>query len=91
MPLSPAQRMLRAQVAAYERWARTSQADRAADARRGQAGLRARFERLADPDGTLPPAERAHRAERLRRAHMARLALASSRARAARKAGGDGP
>ena len=37
MPLSPAQRMLRAQVAAYERWARTSQADRAADARRGQA------------------------------------------------------
>jgi hypothetical protein len=49
----------------------------------------ARFEREADPDGTLDPAECARRAEHLRRAYFAKLALASSRARAARK-GGDG-
>jgi hypothetical protein len=83
---TPAQRTLRGQVAALERWARTPQAEREAGARRGQAGLLARFEREIDPHGTLPPAERARQAERLRKAHMKRLALASSRARAAKKA-----
>jgi hypothetical protein len=46
-----------------------------------------RFEREVDPDGVLSPAERARRAESARKAHFTRLALASSRARAARKAG----
>jgi hypothetical protein len=49
----------------------------------------AKFEREADPQGVLDPAERARRAEHLRRAHFTRLALASSRARAARKGGAD--
>jgi len=40
-----------------------------------------RFEREVDPDGSLPPAERARRAQADLRAHMTRLALASSRPR----------
>ncbi|NJD65648.1 MAG: hypothetical protein FIB00_10455 [Chloroflexi bacterium] len=46
-----------------------------------RAGFLARFEREADPDGVLDPAERARRADALKRAHMARLALASVQAR----------
>jgi len=56
---------------------------------RARAAFLARFEREADPDGALDPAERARRAEHLRRAHFKRLALASSRARTARKGGRD--
>jgi hypothetical protein len=83
--LTPEQRRTRAAIAAHARW---SQEDPAANAARGQAGLLARFEReirAAHPD--LPDAEVARRAESGRRAHMARLAFASSKARAARKAG----
>ena len=83
-PLTPEQRRLRASIAAYERWGRTPRTERAAAARRGQAGLLARFELEADPDGSLPPAERARQAQRLYRAHMRRVALARSR-----KRGGD--
>jgi hypothetical protein len=79
--MTPEQRRLRAQIAANARWSRE---DPAHNAIRGQAGLLARFEREVDPDGTLPPAERARRAECARKAHMQRLALASSRARARR-------
>jgi hypothetical protein len=50
----------------------------------GTAAFLAKFERQVDPDGTLPPAERARRAEHARKAHMTGLALASSRARDAR-------
>jgi hypothetical protein len=82
--LTPAERRLRAQAAAHARWA---QEDPIANAARGQAGLLARFEREVDPDGTLPPAERARRAESARKAHMARLAFASSKARRAKSAG----
>jgi hypothetical protein len=49
----------------------------------------AKFEREVDPDGVLPAKERRRRAENARQAHMQRMALASSKARAARKAGGD--
>jgi len=44
-------------------------------------GFRAKFEREVDPDGTLPPAERAARAERARRAHMLTLAAKSAAVR----------
>lgn len=44
-------------------------------------GFRARFEREVDPEGTLPPAERAARAERARRAHMLTLAAKSAAVR----------
>jgi hypothetical protein len=84
MALTPAQRKLRAQIAANTRWSREDPAPTAA---RGHAGLLARFEREIDPDGTLSPQERARRTRAALRAHMKRLALRSSQARAARKAG----
>lgn len=55
-------------------------------AARGQAGLLARFEREVDPEGTLPPAERARRVEAAKKAHFQRLALRSAQVRSARKA-----
>jgi hypothetical protein len=85
--LTPPQRTLRASKAAYTRWSREDPAENAA---RGQAGLLARFEREArDAEPGLSEAEYARRAESARKAHMAGLALASSKARAGRKGGGD--
>ena len=43
------------------------------------------FEAKVDPDGVLPPAERARRAESARKAHYAALALKSSTARSKRR------
>ena len=40
-----------------------------------------RFERQADPDGTLAPTERARRAHHLRKAYFLRLALRSAEVR----------
>jgi hypothetical protein len=48
-----------------------------------RAAFLAKFEREADPDGTLPEEERRRRAEHARKAYFARLALASARARRA--------
>jgi hypothetical protein len=85
--LTPEQRTLRASIAAHTRW---SAEDPAANAARGQAGLLARFEREArEADPTASDAEITRRAESARQAHMLKLAFASSKARAARKAGGD--
>lgn len=80
--LSPEQRRLRAQAAAYASHINHDPSERA---RAGQQGLQTRFAREVDPDSTLEPAERARRAELARKAYMARLSLASSRARAQRK------
>jgi hypothetical protein len=76
---SAAERSLHARLAAHESWARTQDATaRTEPARRA---FLERFEREVDPDGTLPPAERARRAEHARKAHFARLALKSAQAR----------
>ena len=76
--LTPAQRTIRARLAASTRWANEHPAEQA---KKGQEGLLLRFEREVDPDGTLDPAERRRRAESARRAHMSRLAFKSSKAR----------
>ena len=87
MPLTREQRTLRARVAAHARW---SKEDPAANAARGQAGLLARFDReVREAEPGLSEAEYTRRTESAYRAHMARLALASSKARAGRKASGD--
>lgn len=44
-----------------------------------------RFEREADPDGSLPEHERARRSAHLRKAYFTKLALASAKARRQRK------
>ena len=76
---TPEQRRLAAVIAANERWARVP--DRTAATAPARDALDAKFLRQADPDGILPPAERARRAANLRHAYYARLALASTRAR----------
>lgn len=81
--LTPAQRTLRARTAAQTRWSRESPAEQVGKMRHG---FLARFLDEVDPDRVLPEAERQRRAESALRAHMSRLALASSRARGARRA-----
>ena len=49
--------------------------------RAGREAFLTRFEREADPDGTLDPAERRRRAQHLKRAYFTRLALRSAQAR----------
>ena len=69
---------LRGRIAAHVMHARNSPEAITAPAR---AAFLGKFEREADPDGTLDPAERARRAYHLRQAHFLRLALASAKAR----------
>ncbi len=79
----PAMRVALAKLAAYERWAHTT--DRSAATAAARAAALARFERQVDPDGVLPEKERLLRAESARRAYFQRLAIKSARARRARK------
>lgn len=78
--------VLRARIAAAERWAHCP--DRQAATAPARAAFAERFERLVDPEGTLPPEERAKRAASAKRAHFARLALASAKARARKRSSG---
>ena len=55
---------------------------------RMRAGLEERFLREVDPNNELPEAERFRRAAKARQAFYQGLALASVKARQARKAGG---
>ena len=84
IPLTPEQRSLQARLAAHVLHATHDPSELVAAAH--QAAHVTRYEKIVDPDGTLTADERARRVEHLRRAEMTRLALASSRARAERKA-----
>jgi hypothetical protein len=55
--MTPEQRRLRAQIAANARWSRFMAREDQADAAR--AAIFARLERQVDPEGVLPPKERA--------------------------------
>lgn len=80
MPSRSAQdRSLIAQIAAAERWGRTT--DRTAATAPARAGLRAKFAREVDPTGTLDPAELERRVDQLVRAHMLRMTLAAKTSR----------
>jgi hypothetical protein len=89
--LTPEQRRLRASIAANTLWAKVD--DPSAHTAPARRASLVRFEDEVDPDGILTPDERARRAEYARKAHFQRLALASSKARAAkagaRRKGGD--
>jgi hypothetical protein len=50
-----------------------------------RAAFNARFEREVDPDGTLPPEERARRAGYAKKAYYLRLAMKGVAARKAKK------
>jgi hypothetical protein len=58
--LTPAQRSLRARIAAHASWANTS--DRSARTAAARRAALDRFERQVDPNGALPAEERALRA-----------------------------
>ena len=86
--MSSAERRLRARLAAHVQWSR--EPDPTARTANARAAFLARFEREVDPDGRLSPEERCRRAEHARRAYFTRLALASAKARRARRQGGGG-
>jgi hypothetical protein len=80
--IDPGERALRARIAAHAMHGRHNARQTTAKAR---AAFLASFERQADPEGRLPAAERQRRAQQLRSAYFARLALASAKARRARR------
>src|SRR5215218_1322349 len=80
--IDPGERALRARIAAHAMHGRHDARQTTAKAR---AAFLARFERLADPEGRLPAAERQRRAQQLRSAYFTRLALVSAKARRARR------
>jgi hypothetical protein len=80
---NPEDRALIARIAAAERWGHET--DRTKATAPARAGLRAKFAREVDPEGTLDAAEVERRVDHLMRAHMIRMSLA---AKAARQAGG---
>jgi len=72
-------RSLAARVAAHTRWSQCT--DPSAATEPARRALLDKFERQVDPDGTLPLADRARRAEHARKAYFTGLALKSARAR----------
>jgi hypothetical protein len=76
--MTPAERTLRARMAAYVLHSRYDSKQLTAPARRA---FNQRFEKEVDPDGVLPPAERIRRAEAAKKAYFLRLALKSAQAR----------
>ncbi len=79
---TPQQRALAARIGAHALHAQVT--DPTAHTAPARRQFEARFEREVDPDGVLPPEERARRAEHVRKAYFLRLALASAKARRAR-------
>jgi hypothetical protein len=74
--------------AANIRWAHEDPTEQGKTMR---AGLNRRFLDEVDPDRVLPEGERLRRAAKARQAFYQGLALASAKARQARKAGGGAP
>ena len=80
-------RVLRARMAAHLLHAHVK--DPAKHTEPARTAFLLRFEREVDPDGVLEPVERAKRAEHAKKAYFLRLALASRKARAAKKRGAE--
>ena len=79
---SPAERSLRARLAAY---AMHAQHDARETTANGRAAFLGRFEVEVDPEGRLDSEERCRRAKQARRAYFARLSLAAAKARQAKR------
>ena len=82
LSLTPAQRTLRARVAAYARAAKYGPEV----TRPAFAGRMAKLAAEVDPEGMLPDIERQRRAYALMRSQMSALSLKASRARSKQKA-----
>lgn len=81
--MSATPRQIIGAIGAHESWSRTT--DRTARTAPARTAFMERFERQVDPEGVLPDAERAVRAEHAMKAHFLRLALKSA---ASRRRGG---
>lgn len=81
--LSPNLARLRGQIGAAVLHSRYDSRDLTQAAR---AAFLGKFERLVDPEGVLPEAERLRRAGHAKRAHFAAMAYKSAKARAQRAA-----
>ena len=81
MGLTPAERTLRARLAAYSMHAAGKTNTRAAT-----AASEARWAKQVDPDGVLSPDERERRASAAKKAHYTKLAFLSAKARRRRGA-----
>ena len=84
----PKPKSLPHQYAANIRWAHEDPTEQGI---RMRAGLEERWPREVDPNNELPEAERLRRAAKARQAFYQRLAMASVKARQARKAAGKTP
>ena len=85
--LTPAERTLRARLAAHTMHAQHDARETTAAAR---AAFLARFEAEVDPAGVLTPEERRRRAEHARSAYFTRLAFERAKARRAERGLGGG-
>ncbi len=83
--LTPSERALRASLASHASWANTE--NRTARTQPGRDAMWEKFYDQVDPDRTLTQQERHKRATNARKAHFQRLALASAKARRAKKTG----
>lgn len=70
---------LAGRIGAATKWATCT--DRTAATEAARRAAFERFERLVDPEGKLPPAERATRAAHARKAHFLRMAAKSAATR----------
>ena len=77
-PLTPAERTMRARLAAHTLH---SQVDSCAHTEPARRAANDRFERQVDPDGILAPEERQRRAEQAKKAYFTSLALRSAKVR----------
>jgi hypothetical protein len=82
---TPAERTLQARLAAHSLHAQYDSRELTAKARAASPGQLDYWMGVVDPDDTLDPGERSRRAEHARKAHFTRLALASAKARRAKK------
>ncbi len=80
--MTPEERTLRARMAAYTLHAKRDARETTAAAR---AAFLDRFDRMVDPEGTLPAAERQRRAAAARKAYFTGLALRSAQARRSKR------
>ena len=80
--MTPEERTLRARMAAYTLHAKRDARETTAAAR---AAFLDRFDRMVDPEGTLPEAERQRRAAAARKAYFTGLALRSAQARRSKR------
>ena len=72
---------LNGRVGGLTSWRNMDAAARARRTSKGRSALLKKYETEADPEGKLPPHERAREADRLMKLHMAKMTAASAKSR----------